>query len=93
MTHGGGSQVLARKLIFYHGLPLDAVGAQNEKTPAGWELYDMESDPFELHNLCGEPACAGVARELRQKLDEARQQYGDTDERYPELRARLGTTE
>jgi len=80
------------KLIFYYGLSLDATGAQDEKTPAGWELYDMKADPFELHNLCGEPACARVSRELRQKLDEVRQQYGDTDEQYPKLRERYRTT-
>jgi arylsulfatase A-like enzyme len=79
------------KLIFYYGLALDATGARNEKTPAGWELYDMTSDPFELHNLYGEPACARIAGELRKTLHEAKQQYGDTDEQYPELRERLRT--
>ncbi|NIN67967.1 MAG: DUF4976 domain-containing protein, partial [Anaerolineae bacterium] len=81
------------KLIFYYGLPLDATGAQEQQTPAGWELYDMETDPLELHNLYGESAYAGVAAELRQTLDQAKQQYGDTDEQYPELQERCRTTQ
>jgi len=81
------------KLIFYYGLPLDATGAQDEKTPAGWELYDMATDPLELRNLYSDSACAGAAEELRQKLEEAKQQYDDTDEQYPALKERLGTTE
>jgi N-acetylglucosamine-6-sulfatase len=81
------------KLIFYYGLPLDATGAQEEKTPAGWELYDMKADPLELRNLYGEPARAGVAADVRQKLDHAKQRYGDTDEQYPELRERYGETQ
>jgi arylsulfatase A-like enzyme len=81
------------KLIFYYGLPLDATGAQEEKTPAGWELYDMAADPFELHNLYGAPDCTEIASELRQELDEVKQQYGDMDEQYPDLRERRRTTQ
>ena len=53
------------KLIFYYGLPLDAAGAVNEQTPAGWELYDMKNDPFELHNLHEDPRYAQTARASR----------------------------
>ena len=73
------------KLIFYYGLPLDAAGAVDEQTPAGWELYDMESDPFELKNLYSDPQYADVIKELRARLDELKTEYGDTDEQYPEL--------
>ena len=76
------------KLIFYYGLPLDAAGAVNEPTPAGWELYDMKNDPFELHNLHEDPRHAQTARDLRAQLDELKRLYGDTDERYPELQQR-----
>ena len=73
------------KLIFYYGLPLDATGGEDERTPAGWELYDMAEDPLEMHNLYGELAHTGITAELRQTLDQAKRQYGDTDEQYPEL--------
>ena len=74
------------KLIFYYGLPLDASGAVQEPTPAGWELYDMKNDPFELKNLYDDPAYADIVAELREKLKAVKRAYGDTDEQYPELR-------
>jgi N-acetylglucosamine-6-sulfatase len=80
------------KLIFYYGLPLDAAGAVDEKTPAGWELYDMAADPFELKNVYDDPKQAGTVRELRAQLDGLKEQYGDSDEHYPEVIARRETT-
>jgi len=80
------------KLIFYYGLPLDAAGAVNEESPAGWELYDMQSDPCELHNLYGDPAYTYIAENLREKLEQVKQECGDTDEQYPELRKRLAAS-
>ena len=73
------------KLVFYYGLPLDASGAVDETSPAGWELYDLENDPLELGNLYGLPEYAPVVEELRIELTEAKRRYGDSDERYPEL--------
>ena len=73
------------KLIFYYGLPLDAAGASQDVTPAGWELYDMQNDPFETQNLYGDPAYSAVVQQLREKLDEQKRLYQDTDDRYPEL--------
>jgi N-sulfoglucosamine sulfohydrolase len=32
-------------------------------------LFDLENDPLELHNLITEPAAAGVADELYDRLD------------------------
>ncbi len=80
------------KLIFYYGLPLDAAGAVHEPSPAGWELYDMQDDPFELHNLYEDPRHAQTARELRSQLDELKRLYHDTDDRYPELLQRRQNT-
>jgi arylsulfatase A-like enzyme len=34
------------------------------------ELYDLEADPFEEHNLAGDPVEAGRLRELRSRLEE-----------------------
>ncbi len=45
-----------------------------------WELYDLEKDPHELYNVHGDPAYAGVLRELTAELDRLRAHYGDSEE-------------
>jgi arylsulfatase A-like enzyme len=40
------------------------------------ELYDLEHDPDELHNLIGDPAQEGRIRELRAELDRLKRQTG-----------------
>ncbi len=42
-----------------------------------WELYDLEIDPEEMHNLAGDPAHAELVAELRERLAGLRAQYGD----------------
>ncbi len=32
------------------------------------ELYDMQADPQELHNLCGDPAQRALAQEMEAKI-------------------------
>ncbi|MGG1553985.1 sulfatase family protein [Paenibacillus ferrarius] len=76
------------KLIFYYGLPLDANGAIDRPTQAGWELFDLRSDPYELNNVYGAPAYADVTQRLKEELQQLKQQYRDTDDRYPELALR-----
>ncbi len=76
------------KLIFYYGLPLDASGASDEVTPAGYELYDMKNDPFETKNVYDDPKYATVVSMLKQKMDDVKQQYNDPDDIYPELMQR-----
>jgi arylsulfatase A-like enzyme len=43
-----------------------------------WELYDLEKDPHELHNVYGQPAMAMAQTDLHQKLDDLRRELGDT---------------
>ena len=74
------------KLIFFYGLPLDAAGAEPQPSPAGWELYDLQNDPRELHNLYRDPQYRNVITDLKRRLDELKQDLGDTDDAYPELR-------
>ncbi len=45
-----------------------------------WELYDLEKDPHEMHNVYDDPAYVGVRKEMHQKLDELRKKYHDSDE-------------
>lgn len=44
-----------------------------------WELYDMRSDPHEMHNRYDDPACAAVRAELHEQLEALQQACGDTD--------------
>lgn len=75
------------KLIFIHGLPLDAsLGKGNfSATTPGWELYDLQKDPAEMNNVYGTPEYRQVAERLKQRLLELKDQYNDRDEKYPEL--------
>ncbi len=41
------------------------------------ELYDLQADPFELHNLANDPQYAPVKKKLRQVLDAWMKQQGD----------------
>ena len=42
-----------------------------------WELYDLEQDPDELHNVYGDPAYAGPRSELKAELVRLTERYGD----------------
>lgn len=41
------------------------------------ELYDLSTDPFELHNVIADPQYAAVKRELSSELDAWMRQQGD----------------
>lgn len=73
------------KLICYYGLPLDANGAVQVETPGGWELYNLKSDPYEMHNLHDKAEYTPVIKKLKKRLFELRKQYQDTDDQYPQL--------
>jgi len=66
------------KLIYYYGLPLDAAGAVQEETPTGWELYDIERDPFELCNLYEADGYTDIISNLKHSLFRAKEEYKDT---------------
>ncbi|MBN1894041.1 sulfatase [bacterium] len=44
-----------------------------------WELYDLQKDPHEIRNLAGDPACAGLARELKTEMKRLQLKFGDKD--------------
>jgi len=44
-----------------------------------WELFDLETDPNELHSVYGDPAYAQVTAELKAELARLREQYKDDD--------------
>jgi arylsulfatase A-like enzyme len=45
--------------------------------PEEFELYDLESDPEELHNLYGDARCATLTAQLVERLEELRRETGD----------------
>jgi len=47
------------------------------EAPEEFELYDLAEDPGELRNLYGDPRHAGLARDLRRRLAELREETGD----------------
>ena len=81
------------KLIFYYGLPLDAAGAIPEPTVAGWELYDMQHDPLELHNVYNAPENKQVIAQLKAQLTSLKAKYDDPDSRYPQVQALVDESE
>ena len=42
-----------------------------------WELYDLETDPEEMHNQIAEPALATIVSELKAELSRLQALYGD----------------
>lgn len=42
-----------------------------------WELYDLEKDPGEMRSVYGDPAYAGIRKELTAKLDALKAQYAN----------------
>jgi arylsulfatase A-like enzyme len=45
-----------------------------------WELYDLQADPRELHNLYGQPGQERVTEELKQELGRLRASLRDDDQ-------------
>ncbi|MBO4955826.1 MAG: sulfatase [Muribaculaceae bacterium] len=41
------------------------------------ELYDLEADPTEMHNIYGEPGTANITRRMLHLLRQAQEQYDD----------------
>ena len=77
-----GIRTKRHKLIFYYGC--DTKGGN--RTPPGWELYDLQKDPHEVRNVYDDPAYKDVVRQLKAQLADLRQRVGDTDEAYPAIR-------
>jgi arylsulfatase A-like enzyme len=68
------------KLIYYYNDALGQAGAIDETYDPEWELFDLEQDPYELHNVYDNPAYAEVVAELTDELHRLQAEVGD--ERY-----------
>ena len=42
-----------------------------------WELYNLENDPTEMHNIFGQPGTEDITRSMMVKLRDAQLQYDD----------------
>ena len=70
------SQIVMRQLKAEGKLPPAAARVLAEKRDPE-ELYDIEADPFELHNLAGSPRHAQELRKLASTLDNWARDTGD----------------
>jgi arylsulfatase A-like enzyme len=49
-----------------------------------WELFDLKTDPEEMHNIYGQPGTEDVTRQMMQRLKAAQEKYDDPiREKYP----------
>ena len=66
-------------------LNINAKGAYEISTTPEWELFDLKNDPNEMNNIYNDPSYSNLIKELKTRLLELKEQYGDRDEKYPEL--------
>ena len=45
-----------------------------------WELFDLVNDPYQLHNLYGQPGQDNLIATLKAELYRLKQTLGDTDQ-------------
>jgi len=73
------------KLIYYYALPLGIKGANKGALKPEWELYDVQKDPAEMHNIYNDPANKDLVAQLKKELLKLKKKYGDEDDKYPEM--------
>ena len=79
------------KLIFYYGCDVYPEGRTgwgsraDWRTPPGWELYDLKTDPEEMNNLYGNPEYGEIAKKLKKQLKDLREELGETDKDFPHI--------
>lgn len=88
------------KLVFYYGAPfidkpfydkawVEKTGIHSNmvETPAGWELYDLRSDPQEQNNVYNDANYSDIIKTLKTELVRQREVYNETDNNFPHLKA------
>ena len=49
-----------------------------------WELYDLQTDPTEMHNIYGRPGTEKITRDLLKEMKQLQEEYDDPiRERFP----------
>ena len=72
-----GVRTLRYKLIYYYGDALGQPGTIDEPTEPEWELFDLETDPYELNNVYADSAYAPIVSELTAELERLQTHLGD----------------
>ena len=72
-----GLRTLRYKLIYYYADALGQPGAIDDPREPEWELFDLETDPYELHNVYDAPAYLDVMKELKGQLRHLQDRLGD----------------
>lgn len=72
-----GLRTYRHKLIYYYSDALDQPGAIDESYEPEWELFDLEADPYELHNIYHRPENRELVAELTSELDRLQADVGD----------------
>ena len=65
------------KLIHYYGEALGTTGSIDDPREPEWELFDLETDPMELHSVYDDPAYQDVVEEHTTELQRLRAHVGD----------------
>ncbi|GAA4488555.1 sulfatase [Microbacterium panaciterrae] len=66
------------KLIYYYADGMGLPNTGDTSYPPEWELFDLETDPYELTSVHLDPAYAGIRRELTLQLWDLQQELGDS---------------
>ena len=72
-----GVRTHRNKLICYYNDPLGQPGARGPSGPTEWELFDLQSDPFEMRNIIDRPDQVETVKELRSLLRRLQDACGD----------------
>ena len=68
------------KLALMYGQPRKVDSIVPMPFERGWEFYDLEKDPKELHNAYNDPEYKDVIKEMKEEILRQKELYGDTDE-------------
>lgn len=72
-----GVRTKTHKLIYYYADPLGQLGTIGDAKEPEWELFDLETDPFELDNVVDDPNRAELVAELKAELELLQSEVGD----------------
>lgn len=81
-----GVRTETHKLIFFYGMGLGHKHVNVPDTEPYWEMYDISKDPKEQNNIFNNPEHKQVRKALLKELIALREETGDTDDQYPELK-------
>ncbi|MGW5188083.1 sulfatase family protein [Kribbella sp. NPDC004138] len=73
-----GVRTRTHKLVYFYADGLGVEGSADTTYPPEWEMYDLQADPRELHNIADDPTHAGIRDQLETELTRLQYHYGDT---------------